>query len=612
MPLTTSSRPDLRQHLVIETPEQVALDYEIAGVGSRAAAAVIDQAIVLAVVVAMVLVFTISHIAGSLFGPLAGAIMLGAGFAIWYGYFIFFEAFRQGQTPGKRWLGIRVVSESGHAVSRSGAVVRNLLRAADFLPPPYLGGALLVALHPRGRRLGDIVAGTVVVRDHPAERRAVPDSEPAALAEAPELDDREFRLLDSFVSRADQLAPSARSRLATELAQRLAQPLAGMPPEGDLLHRLEALLDQERSRRASGLSARGGGPAWQLVARQAERWDEFDVLASRVQRRGLDDLKAAELPDFAARYREVAADLARLRTYGAEPATIERVERLAVAGHNALYRGEARALSQVWTVIAQQCPAEVLGAWRQVVLACLMFSVPAAVGYRMLREKPQLAEEVLPDVMLDRAEAGRQAKGTGQRYVEVAARIRPAMASAIITNNVRVALYCFAGGIFLGVGALVLLATNGLQLGASFGHFVNVGLGAYLGEFIIGHGVLELTAIWIAGGAGFMLGRTLVAPGDLTRADALVLAGRRAIRMLGASVVCLLVAGLIEGLVSASGASWGRRIAVSGASVLFLAGYLLSGATYRASGMSPRQAVINKPVSNESTKARTHSRGSAR
>src|SRR5678816_1028817 len=98
MPLTTPPRPDLRQHLVIETPEQVALDYEIAGVGSRAAAAVIDQAIVVAVVVAMVLVFTLSHIAGSLFGPLAGAIMLGTGFAIWYGYFIFFEAFRQGQT----------------------------------------------------------------------------------------------------------------------------------------------------------------------------------------------------------------------------------------------------------------------------------------------------------------------------------------------------------------------------------------------------------------------------------------------------------------------------------------------------------------------------------
>jgi uncharacterized membrane protein SpoIIM required for sporulation len=85
-----------------------------------------------------------------------------------------------------------------------------------------------------------------------------------------------------------------------------------------------------------------------------------------------------------------------------------------------------------------------------------------------------------------------------------------------------------------------------------------------------------------------MLGRTLVAPGDLTRADALVLAGRRAIRMLGASVVCLLVAGLIEGLVSASGASWGSRIAVSGASVLFLIGYLLSGAAYRQGGARPR------------------------
>lgn len=590
MPLTSPARPDLRQHLVIETPEQVTLDYEIAGVGSRAAAAVVDQLIVVVLVAAMVLVFTLTHLAGSLFGPLAGALMLGAAFVIWYGYFIFFEAFRQGQTPGKRWLGIRVVSESGHAVSRSGAVVRNLLRVADFLPPPYLGGALLVALHPRGRRLGDIVGGTVVVRDRPIERRRAVDSsvEASDLAiEAPELDDREFRLLGSFVARAEQLAPAARARLAAELAQQFARPLATILPDADLFSRLEALLDAERGRRTTGLAARGGGPAWQLIARQSVRWDEFDALASRVQQRGLDDLAAAELPDFAARYREIAADLARLRTYGAEPAVLERVERLATAGHNALYRGEGRALSQLWTVVARECPAAVLGAWRQVVLACLMFSIPAAVGYRMLREQPRLAEEVLPDVMLDRAEAGRQARGTGQRYVEVAARIRPAMASAIITNNVRVALYCFAGGVFLGVGALVLLALNGLQLGASFGHFVNVGLGAYLGEFIIGHGILELTAIWIAGGAGFMLGRTLVAPGELSRADALVLAGQRAIRMLGASVVCLLVAGMIEGLVSASGASWAGRIAVSGASVLFLGGYLLSGAAYRAGGTRP-------------------------
>jgi uncharacterized membrane protein SpoIIM required for sporulation/uncharacterized RDD family membrane protein YckC len=579
--------PDLRKHLLVETPEHVALEYEIAGIGSRAAAALVDQLIVISLIVAMVLLFRFSGLAGTLLGPLTGALLLGSAFAAWYGYFIFFEAFRHGQTPGKRWLGLRVVSDSGHAVSRSGAVVRNLLRIADFLPPPYLGGALLVALHPRGRRLGDIVGGTIVVRDQPAEQvpsRAQHGDQSAIVAEAPELDDREFALLDAFVSRASELSPGARGRLAADLAQRLAVPLADVAPDASLPARLAMLLEAEQARRTSGLASRGGGPAWQLIARQGGRWDEFDALAWRVQKRGLDDLSPAELPDFAARYREVAADLARLRTYGADARVIERLDRLVAAGHNALYRNEGHALRRAWDVVSRECPAAVLGAWREVVLACLMFAVPAAVGYRMLRDRPQLAEQVLPAVMLDRAEAGREARGTGKRYVEVAARVRPAMASAIITNNVRVALYCFAGGIFLGIGSLVLLALNGLQLGAAFGHYVNVGLGAYLGEFIIGHGVLELSAIWMAGGAGFLLGRTLIAPGDLARSDALVLAGRRTVRMLGACVVCLLVAGLIEGLVSTSAVGWTGRLVATGMSVVFLGGYLMHGRTLSAQG----------------------------
>lgn len=561
----------------------MALDYEIAGIGSRAAAALVDQVITGVIVSAVMLLGGLLAALGPGLGTIPEAVLLGIAFATWYGYFIFFEAFRGGQTPGKRMLGIRVVSESGQAVSRSGAVVRNLLRIADFLPPPYLGGGLLVALHPRGRRLGDIVGGTVVVRDRPAEQRpATSAAEPTpATLESPELSDREFSLLEGFLVRAPQLAPDARGRLAAGLAQRFQRALERIASDGDDVHRLDVLREAERGRRASGLAPRGGGTAWQLVARQSARWDEFDALATRVQQRGLDDLAAAELPDFAARYREVAADLARLRTYGAEPSAIARVERLAAAGHNALYRGEGRALSRAWTVVAHDCPAAVLDAWRTVLVAFLVFSIPAGAGYRMIRDRPQLAEEVLPAVMLDRAEAGVAARGTGKRYVEVAAAVRPAMASAIIANNVRVAFYCFAGGIFLGIGSMVLLAMNGLQLGAAFGHYVNVGLGAYLGEFIIGHGILELTAIWIAGAAGFLLGRAAIAPGDLARGDALVLAGRKAVRMVGAAVVCLLVAGLIEGLLSASGASWTARIAASGASLLFLAGYLLSGAAHR-------------------------------
>jgi uncharacterized membrane protein SpoIIM required for sporulation len=151
------------------------------------------------------------------------------------------------------------------------------------------------------------------------------------------------------------------------------------------------------------------------------------------------------------------------------------------------------------------------------------------------------------------------------------------MASGIITNNVRVAIACFAGGIFLGVGSLVLLGFNGLAIGASAGHFANVGLLGYLLEFILGHGLLELFAIWVAGAAGFLLGRSVVAPGELLRSDALVLSGRRAVRRVGGAAVRLVVAGLIEGFVSAGTGGVDVRAGASALSLAFLTIYLLNG-----------------------------------
>src|SRR5881394_1083061 len=153
------------QRLQIETPEHIVLDFEVAGVGSRALAAVIDLAFLGGIT------FAILFIAGSLLGvglasgPWAAAVIVFLFLLGWWLYYIAFEGLRQGQTPGKRIVGIRVVSDTGHAVSFGAAAVRNLLRLADFLPPPYFTGAVLAALHPRGKRLGDMVAGTVVVWD---------------------------------------------------------------------------------------------------------------------------------------------------------------------------------------------------------------------------------------------------------------------------------------------------------------------------------------------------------------------------------------------------------------------------------------------------------------
>ena len=584
------AQPGFRQHLLVETPEHVLLDFEIAGIGSRALAAIVDLLILIAVLLALTASLSLWPKEGSRWTT---ALFTLAAFGLYWGYYVFFEGVWRGQTPGKRLLGIRVIRDTGHAVRLSDAAARNLLRAADMLPPPYLLGALFVAIHPRGKRLGDLVAGTVVVRDQPVitAREQAPAPADSETAGEPELSDDEFRVLREFAGRAAALPDGARDRLAGDITMRFA---ARYPhrPQGNVAF-LASLYREELARRRGRFGARAGrvpgagGPgggsaagsvAERLVARKSGRWREFQVLAERVGRHGLDDLSAAELPDFARRYREVAADLARARTYGADPVALIGLERLVAAGHTALYRDERRTWGRIVEVITRECPAAVVEARRYVLLAFTVFMLPALGGYFLLRERPALAPEILPDVILERAEAGAARAERGERYVEVSSEDRPVMASAIIGNNITVAFNCFAGGIFLGVGSLVFLAYNGLAIGATSGHFANAGLAGYLWTFVLGHGVLELFAIWVAGAAGFLLGRAIVAPGEYTRRDALVLSGRRAIKMIGVVILLLLIAGTIEGLISAGDWPLSARLIVSGGSVIFLVLYLANGA----------------------------------
>jgi uncharacterized membrane protein SpoIIM required for sporulation/uncharacterized RDD family membrane protein YckC len=572
-------QPDYRQHLELETPEQVMLDYEVAGVGSRTLAAVADWTIItLLIILAAAGLALWKGLSHWLF-----AIQIAVVYAIIWGYSTGFEAFRRGQTPGKRWMGIRVIRDTGSGVTFPDAAARNLLLPVDFIG---MIGLILIAVHPRGKRLGDMVAGTVVVRDRPVEvpvraRAAVPlalaDVEPGV----PLLSDADFQLLRGYVARVPSLPEAVRHRFSIQLAARFASARpARATSDPDFLAELH---DAELARRRGRFGARGApgsaqSVAERLVARKSARWQEFQALADRVSRQGLDALSARELPDFAARYREVAADLARARTYGADTGTLAQLERLVAAGHNALYRMDRQTWRRMWQFISHDCPAAIVESWRYVVLAFLVFTVPALGGYALLRDRPGLAAELIPDAMLERAEAGAARQAQRQGYVQTRGEDRPVMATSIIVNNVRVAFSCFAFGIVFGIGSLLALAYNGLELGAVSGHFANAGLLGYLWTFVLGHGALELFSIWVAGAAGFLLGRALIAPGELPRKDAIVLAGRRAMRMIGAVFVLLIVAGMIEGFVSSSESSLTGRVLVSGGSVVFLLAYLLNGA----------------------------------
>jgi uncharacterized membrane protein SpoIIM required for sporulation/uncharacterized RDD family membrane protein YckC len=623
MPATRAPTvPQFARRLGIETPEHVVLEIELAGPGSRVAAALCDAGILI-ILLAFLFIGsgTLAANAGAerRWGTLMAVLVAVVLFVIIWGYFLLFEAFNDGRTPGKRLMGIRVVMDTGHRISFTAAAVRNLVRVADAQPLfTYLLGFGFVLFHPQNKRLGDIVAGTIVVRDRPGDLQlaGMPGDRPAQRepieAGPPELSDEEFRLLDQFLERVEDLDVALRRRFTAELAARFAPRFPRRDPDPAtflvVLHASELEKRQGRlaARRDQGVG-RTSIAAERFVMRKRDAWEAFRGLAAQAERGGLKRLGAAAIPPFAAQYREVAADLARARTYGVDPRVIEYLERVVSAGHNALYGRHTTGRLDVARLLLREIPAAVVAGRAYVLAALIAFAVPAVTGFLLLRERPAVAEEVLPDEMIARASAGAERRAEGVGYAEAPSMYLPVVASRIITNNVQVAFFAFALGSTAGLGTLSILAMNGLFFGAVLGLFANYSLAGWLLTFVAGHGVLELTAIFIAGGAGFRIAGAMIAPGDRTRRDALVLEGRMAARMVAASVTLLAIAGTIEGLLSASDAPAVFKFAASAASAVFLFLYLRNGATYlrvtgpdlRGSGASgapaPRFASSSPP-----------------
>ena len=569
------TRRGLTRRVAIETPESVVLELELAGLGSRFAAAVADMALLLLLLISALL--ALAFLGGSKgLGAWAGAAIILVGFVILWGYFALCEGLMNGQTPGKKAVGLRVVMDTGHPVTFAAAVTRNLLRVVDSQPGfLYFVGSVFIFFNGQHRRLGDLVAGTMVIRDRPTDQRlalAVGVAVDASImAEAPELSDEEFRLLEQFLARREQFDPPVRTRVAQGLVRRFAErlPREARGVEG----RLEALHTVEHARRGGAMaSARRGaaGATTRFIARRQGAWESFRSAALEAEKSGLRTMTGEALTVFAARYREAAADLARARTYGVDARVIDYLERAVSAGHNALYglRGVARV--PLRRLVLRDLPAAVWDARAYVFAAFLITALPAISGYLLLREQPARAAELLPDQMIARAEAGLSDSRQGIGYAQMPSPFLPIMASSIIANNVQVAIAAFAFGITAGIGTVWVLFFNGLSIGAVIGLFANYGLAGWLLTFIAGHGVLELTAIFIAGGAGLRIAHGLLVPGALPRRDALVVAGRHALLLVAFAACLLLLAGTIEGLLSASDAPSAIKLGVSGASAVLL------------------------------------------
>ena len=244
--------------LTIETPEQTSLEFPLAGIGSRFLAIAADTLLQIAafwVLIMILAIFAVSF--GSLFSGRTAlwtvAILLFIAFSIQFGYFAFFEALWNGQTPGKRWTHLRVIKDSGRPISAYDAILRNLIRIVDYLPTLYATGVITMLISSENKRVGDYAAGTVVIHEKPLQgvssiwQSPATPAQPIAAGPLPQLTVEELQLVEAFLNRRSSLETDVRRAMARQIADRLGTqwsvPLEARP---DAEKFLEAAAEQRR------------------------------------------------------------------------------------------------------------------------------------------------------------------------------------------------------------------------------------------------------------------------------------------------------------------------------------------------------------------------------
>ncbi|MEM7334162.1 MAG: RDD family protein [Chloroflexota bacterium] len=249
------------EFLNIETPENVAFGYEVVGIGSRFIAGIVDSAIIGGILAILgVVIFAIASPFNEESSTLLVAIGLFMFFVILWGYYIFFEMSWNGRSPGKRAAGLRVIKRDGTPITLSESIIRNLLRTIDSLPAFYGVGIIAMFIDEKSRRLGDIMAGTLVVRDNEDITLAnisAPTRRPAIRAPSQidqeahqwpvhKLNDDDIRLAEDFLVRRAEInnANDLGYKIAKRLMKKMELSTSEMVFMSDTIYALDSIVRQ--------------------------------------------------------------------------------------------------------------------------------------------------------------------------------------------------------------------------------------------------------------------------------------------------------------------------------------------------------------------------------
>ncbi len=281
---------------------------------------------------------------------------------------------------------------------------------------------------------------------------------------------------------------------------------------------------------------------------RSERWQRLIEILDRIDRHGLPGLSSLELLEFGRLYRRAIAELSFSRAHGLDPNLTQYLNQLVGRAYGYVYLAEKKKISEITHFFLHDFPATARALWPHIALATAISLVAAFFAASLVGAHLDMAWVILPAEFKDLIQHLVERHCVPQDWMPFS--IRSLTSSQIMTNNISVAFFAFAGGILLGIGTIYILIINGLLLGA-----IAAGIAQQCGSlnfwaFVAPHGVIELPAIFISAGAGLVLGYALINPGDYDRKTALKLAARQALTLVLGVVVLLVIAGIIEAFFS--------------------------------------------------------------
>lgn len=285
----------------------------------------------------------------------------------------------------------------------------------------------------------------------------------------------------------------------------------------------------------------------QLIQQRKRDWERLEKLLQRIERNQISSLSQAELVEFGQLYRSATSDLAIAQRDFPQQPVATYLNQLVGRAHPVVYRGEPVVWKRILRFYRYSLPQLYRELLPYMAVAALLLFGPWVVAAFVVYWQPHAADYVLSPIAIEWIKTGHQWWKDLNEANEIGA-------STIMTHNLGVAFQAYAGGMLFGFWTVYILLVSGLTFGTIFGLMHYYGTAAPLWEFVVGHGVLELSEIVIAGGAGLMLGYALLRPGLLSRRDALGIAANKSIRLLIGTAPFLIIAGTIEGIISPSDA----------------------------------------------------------